>query len=437
MTEARQARSSTHAWSIVALLTLAYILSFIDRQILSLLVEPIRRDLGLSDFQMAWVGPPAFATFFLFFGLVFGRLADRVRRTRLIALGIGIWCLMTTACAFADSAIEMFIARMGVGLGEAVLTPCALSLISDLFTRDRVGKPIGLYSMGVSLGSSLAFILGGALFAWMTTGGHDPFAAFGITAPWRETFLLVGLPGLLLVPVFLMMREPVRRERIGVAPPSIGDTARFLGSRSRVFVPLFCGKAVFNFIAYAHFWIVPLFQRSWGWELKVTGTVWGLTLLVSGIVGVMLGGWLSDRWYRAGRKDAALRVVWGALLLTLPLHALAPLMPTGELALALIALGAGSAAGSTATMLVTPNEYRGQMTALSLLIASGLGQLLGPTSVAFLTQFVFRDPAALGLSLSIAVLVFSLLAFAVLHWGLRHYRAEVRGLEAQVGAERA
>jgi MFS family permease len=135
-------------------------------------------------------------------------------------------------------------------------------------------------------------------------------------------------------------------------------------------------------------------------------------------------------------------VVWGALLLTLPLHALAPLMPTGELALALfvpalIALGAGSAAGSTATMLVTPNEYRGQMTALSLLIASGLGQLLGPTSVAFLTQFVFRDPAALGLSLSIAVLVFSLLAFAVLHWGLRHYRAEVRGLEAQVGAERA
>ena len=441
MTEARQARSSPHAWSIVALLTLAYILSFIDRQILSLLVEPIRRDLGLSDFQMAWVGPPAFATFFLLFGLVFGRLADRVRRTRLIALGIGIWCLMTAACAFADSAIEMFIARMGVGLGEAVLTPCALSLISDLFTRDRVGKPIGLYSMGVSLGSSLAFILGGALFAWMTTGGHDPFAALGITAPWRETFLLVGLPGLLLVPVFLVMREPVRRERIGVAPPSIGDTARFLGSRSRVFVPLFCGKAVFNFIAYAHFWIVPLFQRSWGWELKVTGTVWGLTLLVSGIVGVMLGGWLSDRWYRAGRKDAALRVVWGALLLTLPLHALAPLMPTGELALALfvpalIALGAGSAAGSTATMLVTPNEYRGQMTALSLLIASGLGQLLGPTSVAFLTQFVFRDPAALGLSLSIAVLVFSLLAFAVLHWGLRHYRAEVRGLEARVGSER-
>lgn len=442
MTETRSAAPATHAWAVVVVLLVAYVLSFIDRQILSLLIEPVRRDLGLSDFQMAWVGPPAFAVFFLFFGLVFGRLADRVQRTRLVALGIFIWCLMTAACAFVGSASGMFLARMGVGLGEAVLTPCALSLISDLFPRDRVGKPIGLYSMGVSMGSSLAFILGGALFAWLTAGGHDPFAALGVTAPWRETFLIVGLPGLLLVPVFLLMREPPRRERIDASRPSIGESARFLGSRARVFVPLFCGKAVFNFIAYAQFWIVPLFQRTWGWEVSRTGPIWGLVLLGSGLVGVMIGGWLSDRWYRAGRKDAALRVVWLALLLTLPLHALAPLMPTGEAALllfvpALMAAGAGSSAGSTATMLATPNEYRGQVTALSLLIASGLGQLLGPTSVAFLTDFVFRDPQALRYSLSLAVLAFSLAAFAVLSWGLRHYRAAVEGLEAQVAGPRA
>lgn len=442
MTDTRPSAPAAHAWAIVAVLTLAYVISFIDRQVLSLLVEPIRRDLGLTDFQMAWVGPPAFATFFLLFGLWFGRLADRVGRMRLVAAGIFIWCAMTAACAYADSAVEMFIARMGVGLGEAVLTPCALSLISDLFARDRVGKPIGLYSMGVSLGSSLAFILGGALFAWSAAEGNDPFAPLGIDDAWRETFLFVGLPGLLLVPVFLLLREPPRRERLGGAPPSLGDTARFLRERGRVFVPLFCGKAVFNFIAYAHFWIVPLFQRTWGWDLKVTGKVWGLTLLGSGLVGVMLGGWLSDRWYRAGRKDAALRTVWWALLITLPLHALAPLMPTGELALALfvpalIAAGAGSSAGSTATMLVTPNEYRGQMTALSLLIASGLGQMLGPTSVAFGTDFVFGDPQALRWSLSAAVLLFSLAAFAVLSWGLRHYRTAVLGLEAQVAGAAA
>jgi MFS family permease len=327
---------------------------------------------------------------------------------------------------------------MGVGIGEAVLTPCALSLISDLFPRERVGKPIGVYSSGVALGSSLAFILGSVIILWLESGGHDPFAALGVTAAWRETFLLVGLPGLVLLPLLLMAREPARRERLNQkAQASLADTWRFLVAQRRVFVPLFFGKAVFNLIAYAHFWIVPMFERSWGWSRVRTGTLWGTTLLVSGLIGVILGGWLSDRWYRAGRRDAALRTVWLALLATLPLHALAPLMPSGELALAmfiptLIAAGAGSSAGSTATMLVTPNEYRGQMTALSLLIASGLGQFLGPTSVAGLTDFVFEDPKALRYSLSIAVLSFSLLAFLVLSLGRRPYREAVIELETRV-----
>jgi MFS family permease len=367
---------ASSAWYVVGVLTIAYVVSFIDRQILSLLIEPIRRDLGLSDFQMAWIGPPAFATCFLLFGLVFGRLADRVGRLRLVAVGLTVWCIMTAACAFADSAVEMFIARMGVGIG--------------------------------------------------------------VTAAWRETFLLVGLPGLVLLPLLLMAREPARRERLNQkAQASLADTWRFLVAQRRVFVPLFFGKAVFNLIAYAHFWIVPMFERSWGWSRVRTGTLWGTTLLVSGLIGVILGGWLSDRWYRAGRRDAALRTVWLALLATLPLHALAPLMPSGELALAmfiptLIAAGAGSSAGSTATMLVTPNEYRGQMTALSLLIASGLGQFLGPTSVAGLTDFVFEDPKALRYSLSIAVLSFSLLAFLVLSLGRRPYREAVIELETRV-----
>ena len=429
---------ASSAWYVVGVLTIAYVVSFIDRQILSLLIEPIRRDLGLSDFQMAWIGPPACATCFLLVGLVFGRLADRVGRLRLVAVGLTVWCIMTAACAFADSAVEMFIARMGVGIGEAVLTPCALSLISDLFPRERVGKPIGVYSSGVALGSSLAFILGSVIILWLESGGHDPFAALGVTAAWRETFLLVGLPGLVLLPLLLMAREPARRERLNQkAQASLADTWRFLVAQRRVFVPLFFGKAVFNLIAYAHFWIVPMFERSWGWSRVRTGTLWGTTLLVSGLIGVILGGWLSDRWYRAGRRDAALRTVWLALLATLPLHALAPLMPSGELALAmfiptLIAAGAGSSAGSTATMLVTPNEYRGQMTALSLLIASGLGQFLGPTSVAGLTDFVFEDPKALRYSLSIAVLSFSLLAFLVLSLGRRPYREAVIELETRV-----
>ena len=220
MNDTRAQPSQAYAWYVVVALTLGYIVSFIDRQILSLLIDPIRRELGLGDFQMSLIGPPAFATCFLLFGLVFGRLADHVNRTRLVAFGISVWCVMTAACAFADGAVELFVARMGVGLGEAVLTPCALSLISDLFAREKVGKPIALYTMGISLGSSIAFIVGAALVGWLEAGGHDPFAGLGITATWRETFLLVGLPGLVLVPLFLTMREPARRERLAAAAAS-------------------------------------------------------------------------------------------------------------------------------------------------------------------------------------------------------------------------
>lgn len=431
-----------YGWYVVVVLTLAYVVSFIDRQILSLLIEPIRHELGLTDFQMSWIGPPAFATCFLVFGLVFGRLADRVRRTRLVAFGIVVWCLMTAACAFARGPVEMFLARMGVGLGEAVLTPCALSLISDLFARDKVGKPIAFYTMGISVGSSVAFIVGAALVGWLEVGGHDPFANLGITDAWRETFLLVGLPGLALVPLVLLMREPARRERLaaGVAQASLRDTWRFLVEQRRVFVPLFLGKTVPNVVNYAHFWIVPMFGRSYGWSRAETGARWGLVLLFGGTVGVMLGGWVSDRWYRAGRADAAVRTVWLSMLVSLPLHVLAPLMPSGGLALALflpamIAIGACSAAGSVAAMLATPNEYRGQMTALSLLVSSGLGQFIGPTSVAFLTDFVFHDPKALRYSLSIAVFALSLVAFAILSYGLRHYRDWLATLERRLQAE--
>ncbi|MFZ9994576.1 MAG: MFS transporter [Steroidobacteraceae bacterium] len=439
MTQARDEYPVTTAWYVVGLLTAVYIVSFIDRQILSLLIEPIRQEMGLSDFQMSWIGPPAFAICFLFFGLVFGNLADRFGRLRLIALGLALWCGMTAACAFAETALEMFVARMGVGVGEAVLTPCALSLISDMFARDKVGKPIGVYSSGVALGSSLAFILGGALILWLERGDHDPFYFFGISTTWRETFLLVGLPGLLLLPLLLWAKEPARRERLtDIHTISFFQTAQFLSKNRRVYIPLFFGKSAFNLIAYAHFWIVPMFARTWGWSPARTGAIWGTTLLLSGLTGVLIGGWLSDYWYRNGRKEAAIRTMWLALLITIPLHAVAPLMPSGELAIALfipalVAAGAGSSAGSTATMLVTPNEYRGQMIALSLLIASGLGQFLGPTTVAGLTDFIFADPKALRYSLSLAVFSFSIVAFLILSSVLKRYTTTVTELEERLG----
>jgi MFS family permease len=431
--------SSSTGWSMVVVLTLAYVISFIDRQILSLLIDPIRQDLGLSDSQISWIGPPAFAICFLTFGLYFGWLTDRVRRTRLVIFGIAVWCAMTAACAFADNAVELFLARMGVGLGEAVLTPCALSLISDSFPRARVGKPIGVYSMGVSMGSSLAFLLGGFAITWLEVSGNNPFASLGVTIPWRETFLLVGIPGLLLIPFLFVLREPRRRDLLATttAKPSLSEVWHYMGKRLGIFVPLFLGKVVVNFVSYAHFWIVPLFDRTWNLPRKVFAPIWGVVLLVCGLTGVNLGGWLADRWYKAGIHDAAMRIVWLSLIVIVPLHALAPLMPTSTLALiffvpTLIAAGAASSAASTATMLVTPNQYRGQMTSLSLLIASGTGQFLAPTSIATLKDYVFQGATALPYSMSIAVLVVSALGLLAVSLGLKSYRQGLAALEAEV-----
>ncbi len=435
MSDHRTPPSATQAWFVVVVLTLGYVVSFIDRQILSLLIEPIRRDLGLSDFQMAWIGPPAFAMSFLVFGLVFGHFADRVNRLALLALGIATWCVMTAACAFADSALELFITRMGVGVGEAALVPCALSLISDLFPRERVGRAVGVFSMGTGLGSSAAFIVGGSLVVWLAVDGRDPFANFGIVTPWREIFLFVGVPGLLLLPLLLVVREPPRQQRLqGTSAASVADTVAFLISHRRVYVPLILSKSVLFLIAGAQFWIVPMFERTWGWSAGRAGALWGTALLIAGLIGVNIGGWLSDHFYRRGRREGALRTVSLALLVALPLHGLAPLMPSGELALvllvpALIAIGAGSAAVSAAVILVTPNEFRGRITAFSLLIASGLGQFIGPTSVAALTDFLFAQPGALRYSIAVATAMFSVLAALALARGVANYRDAMEQLE--------
>jgi MFS family permease len=327
---------------------------------------------------------------------------------------------------------------MGVGIGEAVLAPCALSMISDMFPRDRLAKPIGVYTMGISMGSGLAFALGGAAISWIEHA-RGSYAALAHLDPWRGAFFLVGLPGLLLVPLFLTLREPERRERVGGAgsAPSLGDTVRFIASRWRSYVPLFAGKAVVNTLGYAHFWIPAMFQRTWGWSAGRIGPAYGAIVLVAGLVGVNLGGWLADRWYQRGQRDASLRAMLLALGLIIVFHTLAPLMPNGTLALALlfpalIGGAIGSATGSSAAMLVTPNEYRGQVAALSLLIAGGTGLFLGPTSVAFLTQFVLGGEQQLRYGLALAVLGFALVGLVLLLWGRRAYREELERLEARI-----
>ena len=194
--------SATSGWITVAFLTIAYLFSFIDRWILGLLIEPIKADLGLTDTQIGLLLGPAFAIFYATMGLPLGWLADRRNRVRIVAVGIGLWSLATAASGLAKSFIHLFIARMSIGIGEATLSPCAMSIISDSFPREKRSRPIAVYTTALSLGAGLASLLGAAVLTWAKTGGDITFPLLGALAPWQATFIVVGLPGLLLALVF-------------------------------------------------------------------------------------------------------------------------------------------------------------------------------------------------------------------------------------------
>ena len=195
----------------MAVLTLAYIVSFIDRQILSLMVDPIRNDLGIGEKQMSLLMGATFAVFYTFFGIPLGRLADRRSRRGLISAGIALWSLMTAGCGLTKRFWQLALMRMGVGVGEASLSPAAYSLISDYFRPALRSTAMSVYSMGIYLGSGLALILGGFVIGYTAGQEHAVLPWVGTVRPWQQVFLLVGLPGLLVALLLLTIREPERK----------------------------------------------------------------------------------------------------------------------------------------------------------------------------------------------------------------------------------
>ncbi|RMF98567.1 MAG: MFS transporter [Gammaproteobacteria bacterium] len=430
-------------WYVVAILTAAYMVSFLDRQIMALLVQPIRADLDLSDTQISLLLGLAFALFYTVLGIPIGRLADRGSRRRIIAIGITIWCLMTAACGLARNFWQLFLARVGVGVGEATLHPCALSLISDYFPRESRGRAISVYNMGVSLGAGVAMILGSLVIGLVNELPPLELPVLGLLKPWQLVFVIVGLPGLLIALLMTTVQEPARHGRIRVRDASGRETeelslwqaAVYLARRWRVYLTHMLGMSVVTIIGYAlFFWLPTMFVRSWQWSIPQIGLVYGSVNLVCGPLGVLLAGWLADRGYRRGGKDSLIRTCLWFMLLFVPPAAIAPLMPSGELAILWMIPSAIGGAGATATgaaalMMYTPNQLRAQVTALYYFVINVLGLTLGPTLVALVTDYGFADEAALRYSLSLVCTGAGLFAIGFLLANLRHYRAAVLAME--------
>ena len=429
--------SPRYAWYVVALLTLAYVFSFIDRQILNLLVAPIQRDLGIGDKQMSLLMGASFAVFYTFFGIPLGRLADTWSRRWLVVLGIAFWSLMTAGCGLARNFWQLALARMGVGVGEAALSPAAYSLIADYFPPARRSTALGVYGMGIYIGSGLALILGGLVIKFAAAQENVILPLVGTVRSWQVVFFIVGLPGVLVALLLLTILEPVRqgtrkKSAAGVPPavvvPPLREVWAYMSGNRGTFTCLYVGVAMAALGIYgAMAWVPTFFIRRYGWTAGDTGLVFGLIVGICGTAGMVTGGRLADWLCGRGKSDANYRVALLAVVAWLPFGALYPIMSSGWWAAALLApmFFFGSmpfGLAPAAIQQLMPNTMRGQASALYLFVVNLIGLGLGPTLVATLTQDVFQDKNAVHLSLLVAGVSAQVCAAVLLWRGLKHYR---------------
>ena len=427
--------SSLRAWSTVAILMLAYVLSFIDRQILNLLVGPIRRDLVISDTQMSLLMGLSFALFYTVCGIPLGRLADTKSRRGLIAIGVLFWSAMTAACGMARLYWQFLLCRIGVGVGEAALSPAAYSLIADSFPAERRATAISVYSMGVYLGSGLAFLLGGLVIKFASAQGDVLLPVLGEVRPWQLIFLILGAAGVLFSLLLLAVREPARRGvGAGVAVPLI-EVGRYLRANRRTVLYHNFGFAGLAFAGYGSAaWIPTFFIRTYGWDAGHVGVVYGSIVAVFGCLGIVFGGRLADWMAKRGRTDANMRVGLYAAMAALPCVASFPLMDNALWAAVLMAptvfcLSMPFGVAPAAIQEIMPSAMRGQASAIYLFVITLIGLGIGPTAVALVTDYLFADDQALRYSLLIVSTLAVASSLFLLAKGLQPYRESVLHLQ--------
>jgi MFS family permease len=429
--------SLRYSWYVVAVLCVAYTLSFVDRMVLALLVEPIKRDLGISDTQIGLLHGFAFAIFYTTLGVPIARLADRADRRKLIAAGVAFWSLMCALCGLARSFGQLFLARVGVGVGEAALSPAAFSMLADAFPPDRLGRALGVYSSAIYAGAGVALLVGGGVAAAAASTTAVQVPLLGDVRPWQLTFLVLGAPGLLVAAWILSLREPTRR---GVAtnarPVPLRAVFAWIARHGRAYGAHFAGFALLSLVFNASTaWLPSVFVRVHGWTAS-EGAHWiGLALIVFGTTGIVAGGIVADAWRRRGRPDGSLRVGLTSAIGVLPFAAAVPVVRSPELAVALLApmmFFSAFAFGAAAAGLqwLTPAPMRAQVSATFLFVNNLVGIGGGPVAVALLTDRVFGTPAAVGTSLAIVGGSAALLAALVLAAGIRAFDDGVRSVQA-------
>lgn len=429
----------SYAWYMVIMLMIAYILSFVDRYVLGLMVEPIKADLGLTDTQMGWLLGLSFAIFYTTMGIPLGYLADRKRRTWLISIGITVWSIAAFTSGLARNFWHLFFARMSIGAGEATLSPSAISIISDSFPQEERGKPIAVYSAALGIGAGVASLVGAGVLSWAKSVPEITVPILGVVAPWQVTFFIVGAPGLLMGILFLFMREPVRhREGMGQEGEGFSDSISYIWKRRATYLSYVSPMCVTTIIGYSWGWFAAMFERTWGWAPETFAVAFGLMTLILAPISVLFAGWLNDRWFAAGREDAAMRIMIIAASIEIPMAILTPLMPTPRFALAALSVAIIGNAMTTAAapaglVHITPSKYRGLIIALYYMVISLTGLVLGPGCVGWLSDNIFGNDH-LNYAVAATSAIFGIPVLLLLPYGLHRFRDELVRRRAQQSA---
>lgn len=308
---------------VLALLFIVYTFNFIDRQIMGILNTPIQEELGASDAQMGLLGGLSFALFYTGLGIPIAWLADRSNRTWIMTAALTLWSGFTALCGFTQSYSQLFLARMGVGVGEAGGVAPAYSLISDYFPPQERARALAVYSFGIPIGSAAGIALGGIVASMVD---------------WRTAFITVGVAGVLIAPIFkLFVREPERGRYDVKAQSSASEKAGLLQAvgfvaRKPTFWLLSFGASCSSIMGYGSFYWIPTFlRRSYGFDLQQAAFYYASILLIGGVIGVWLGGMLGDKLGAKRRAMFAL-VPAAAWLLALPCYAIGLLSPSPTIA---------------------------------------------------------------------------------------------------------
>jgi len=436
-----------YRWYVVTLLAIAYAVSYIDRLIISLMVDPIKASLALSDTQVSLLIGLSFAIFYTTTAIPIAWLADRFSRRNIIVSGITVWCLMTTACGFARNFTSLFIARMGVGLGEAALAPASNSMIADSFPKEQLGKALGVFASGIAIGVGISFVVGGQLLALIGPSKPYDIPLIGTIVGWQLTFIILGIAGLLLGAFMFTIKEPERKvdgpnsaAQAKSSGPTFSETIDYFKAHKLVYGTLFLGYAAAQTAFFAAgAWVPSLFLRVYEWDVARFGTIYGMITSIMGLVGIIAGGWACDHFYKKGVKDTHWRIVL-TVFCFIPLYALIPIFDNGFIAMGLLATGniaafAAAIAAPAAILLITPNLYRAMATALFFFSINIIGMTSGPFLVALLTEKVFHDPNSIAEAIAIVAVCSWTLAIIILWSGLKFYRARIHDYETETHAQ--